>query len=105
MTKPSQWDAKQLSELIRDQVLYELSSWELNDLIASLPDENEEQLDTFCKRYELGNWFYEALIINEIDIVNLLSDLVIERRQQEVEAERDRADIEHDYRQMQGYPS
>lgn len=106
MSRPSQWETKQLTELLRDQVLYEKASWELDELMGKLPDDSDEQLDYFCQQFELGNWFFEALQLNEIDLVDLLSELAGERRQEEAEAERDRADQERDLRQMQspGWP-
>lgn len=100
----SQIEVKQLTDLIRDQILYEATSWELEELVGALPEENEEACDKFCERYELGNWFYEALTLNDIDITELLVDLGNEREVEEKEAERDRADIESDLRRSQGWP-
>jgi len=104
MSRNEDWKTKQLTDLIKDQILYEATSWELEELVGTLPEENEEACDKFCERYELGNWFYEALILNEIDITELLVDLGNEREVEEKEAQRDRDDIERDLRRSQGWP-
>lgn len=98
------WEIKQLTDLIRDQILGEATSWELEELVGTLPDETEEACGKFCDRYELGNWFYEALTLHDIDITELLIDLGNERDAEEKEAQRDRDEIERDLRRSQGWP-
>lgn len=96
---------KQLTDLIKEQVLHYATSWELQELISTLSDENDEACGKFCDRYELGNWFYEALILHDIDITELLVDLGNERELEEKEAQHDRDEIEHDLRRAQGWPA
>jgi len=104
MSRNEDWKTKQLTELIKDQILYKASSWDMEELVGALPEKNEEACDKFCERYELGNWFYEALTLNEINITELLVDLGNEREVEEKEAECDRADIDRDLRRSQGWP-
>jgi hypothetical protein len=107
MSRPSAWETKQLTDLIRDQLLWEEASWDLREYIGKLPDDNDEALRQFCDRYELGNWFFEALQLHDVCIADLLEEIAVEHQQQEHEAERDRADQERELRQMQSpdYPS
>lgn len=104
MSRSPGWEAKQLTDIIKEQLLFEATSWELEELVGTLPDENEEVCSKFCDRYELGNWFYEALILHDVDITELLVDLGNEREIEEKEAQRDRDEIERDLRRSQGWP-
>lgn len=96
--------SKQLTDIIADQVIAEHNSLELQELIDRLPENSEEAAGEFCDAFELGNWFYEAMILNDIDISEVLIDVAETRRAEEKEAEQDRADIERDYQRSQGWP-
>lgn len=39
-----------------------------------------QRYDAFCEEFELGQWFYDALANNNVEIVAMLSDLLAERR-------------------------
>lgn len=75
-------DIHLLTQVI-DMVLAESNSEEIGKIILSLPQGNEEALSKFCYLYELGNWFYEALILNDIDIFAELEHLMEERVNEE----------------------
>ncbi len=95
---------KSITQFIADHIVGEHTSWELQEIIDRLPEGDEEAASEFCDAFDLGDWFYEAMIINDIDINEVLIDLAEQRRIEEEEAARDRAEIDRDYRQMQGYP-
>lgn len=96
--------SKQLVALITDQVVGEHSSEELRELIDRLPEDTEEAASDFCDAFDLGGWFYEAMVLNDIDISEVLIDVAETHYQEEQEAEKDRAEIERDLRQSQGWP-
>ena len=97
--------SKQITDLIAEQVLGDHSSIELQELIDRLPENTEEAAGEFCDAFELGNWFYEAMILNDIDISEVLIDVAETRRAEEKEAEQDRAEAERDYQRSQGWPA
>lgn len=101
---PGPLPQKSLVELIDDHILYEHNSFDLQELVDNLPEETEEAAGYFCDRFELGNWFYEALIHSEIDISAELINIGARRQLEEKEASRDRAEHDRDYRRSQGYP-
>lgn len=107
MSRPSAWETKQLTDLIREQLLWEEPSWDLREYIGKLPDDNDEALSQFCDKWELGNWFFEALQLHDVYLADLLEEIAAEHEVQEHEAERDRAEQERDLRQMQspGWPN
>lgn len=98
-------DNKAIVDFVRDKVLYEHSSEELQELIDRMPEDENEALEDFCGALELGNWFYEALIINEIDVSELMIDLAEERQQEEREAADERYETMVDLQRAQGWPS
>lgn len=98
---PSPAETKQLTELIRDQIVWEMASWELRDYIGKLPDENDEALGMFCDDHELGNWFFEALQLHDVELAELLEEIAVEHSIEEDEAQRDRDEIDRDLRRMQ----
>lgn len=87
-----------------EMVLADRNSLEIDELIGALSDEAEEAASQFCDRLDLGNWFYEALTLNDIDIVSMLSEINDDIRLLEKEAENDRAEIQRDYQTAQGWP-
>lgn len=60
-------------------VVARLNSLDLSQLAVQLPEDIEEAAEDFCERFELGNWFYEALIVNEAKIGSMLSRIAAER--------------------------
>lgn len=97
--------AKQaIVKFIGEQVLAEHGSEELQTLIDAMPDESSEAASEFCDALELGNWFYEAMLTNEIDISDVMIDLAEERRLEEEEESKHRWEIEQDMRRATGWP-
>jgi hypothetical protein len=95
---------KSLVQVIDDHVICDLGSWELRELVDNLPEHTEEAASAFCDRFDLGDWFYEAMVINEVDINLELINIGARLEQEEEEAARDRAEIDRDYRMAQGWP-
>ena len=95
---------KQITDIIADQIIAEHHSTELQELIDRLPESLEESAEEFCDAFELGNWFYEAMILHDIEISEVLIDIAETRRTEEKEAEKERDDMERDYRSSQGWP-
>ena len=96
---------KQITDIIADQIVAEHHSTELQELIDRLPESLEESAEEFCDAFELGNWFYEAMILHDIEISEVLIDIAETRRTEEKEAEKERDDMERDYRSSQGWPA
>lgn len=94
-------ETKQLTDLIRDQIVWETPSWELREYISKLPDDNDEALSNFCDEHELGNWFFEAMQLHDIELAELLEEIAVEHEIAEEEAQRDRDEIDRDLRRMQ----
>ncbi len=101
MSAPSSAETRQLTELIRDQIIWEESSAEVREYANQLPDDNDEALKVFCDRYELGVWFYEALQAHDVSLAELLEGIAVERAIAEEEARTDYAEVERDRRHMQ----
>lgn len=68
-----------------DHVVAQLSSLDISQHIADLPKDTETATGAFCDRFELGNWFYEALTLNEVDIGSMLARIAQERMSDEAE--------------------
>lgn len=91
--------------LIENNLLFEHHSTDIQQIVDDLPEDNDEALGRFCDRFELGNWFYEAMQMNEIDISTELIDIGTRRQAEESESARDREDIRRDIERSQGWPS
>jgi len=52
---------------------------ELKEYITHEADEEETQAEEFCDRFDLGNWFYDAMIDNEINIVDELDGIFMRK--------------------------
>lgn len=94
---------KKLETFIKECVLAESTSWDLEDFVDELPRDNEAACEKFCRKYDLGDWFYEAMILNDIEIDDLLLRKTVELKKQEKEAEKEMIEQENDYRSIQGY--
>jgi hypothetical protein len=97
--------SKSITEFITSQVIIDHTSWELQELIDRMPENTEEAASDFCGAFDLGNWFYDAMILNDIDISEVLIDTAQTRRSEEKEAADDQAEIERDYQRSQGWPA
>lgn len=61
------------------EILFEKTSEELNELALDLQI-NDEPLAVFCDRFDLGDWFYERMIMMDIDIIDEVSVIADEHR-------------------------
>lgn len=95
---------KKITDFIVDLVLIEHNSVELQELIDRFAESIEDAAEDFCDAFDLGNWFYDAMILNDIDISEVLINTAESRRIEEKEAENDRTEIERDYQKSQGWP-
>lgn len=86
-------DAHSLAQLI-DTVLADSNSEEISKIQTSLPEDHEEALGKFCYLYELGNWFYEAMIFNDIDIFVELEQIHKDRLNEEALVQIDLRDLQ-----------
>ena len=96
--------AKSIVDFIDDHVIVDETSWSLQELVNRLPEDVEVAASTFCDRFRLGDWFYDALVINDVDINAELITIGARKEQEEREAANDRAEVDRDLRQAQGWP-
>lgn len=94
--------AKSLVEFIDNYVLVDQSSWAIQELVNSLSDDTEQAAAHFCDRFELGNWFYEALTLDNVDISAELINIGARKEREEQESTQDHAVFVRDLRQMTG---
>lgn len=62
---------RQIAEMVVD----DQHSSEIIEIVDALPGNHEDAAAAFCDRYELGNWFYDAMILNDYDIREQLIDI------------------------------
>lgn len=67
-----------LVQLIRAS-MFHWTSEETVDLLNKLPTDSEEAAGYYCDKLELGGWFYESMILNDVDIREELERLVTEK--------------------------
>ncbi len=91
---------KKLAIQIIHQVLFDQSSFELDELTLDLHI-NDEPLSMFCDRFDLGDWFYDQMTLAEVDIVAEVSVLADMHRESEREAMEYEAEVERDLRAAQ----
>lgn len=97
-------DAKTIIEFIDEQILTEQSSWAIQEIVNDLPEDQEDAAAVFCKQFELGNWFWEALVFNGVDISAVLINIGARKEQEEREASEAQREIDHEMRRAQGMP-
>jgi len=90
---------KLLIKQVVQAVLASDNSDTINNFVGELIDdvtleENEDRCEAFCDRYDLGEWFNEAMLINEIDIIEELNGIFIRKREDEREAAEERWALE-----------
>lgn len=83
-------------EDVVDHVVANLNSLEITHLAGDLPDNSEQAAEDFCRRFDLGVWFWEALTLNGKDIRSLLSKIAQERMEDEADDALDRRLQERD---------
>lgn len=70
---------QQLITRILCEILCGKTSEELNELALDLQI-NDEPLAVFCDKFDLGDWFYEKMIMLDIDIIDEVSVIADEHR-------------------------
>lgn len=58
----------------------------------------EDIYRAFCKSFDMGEWFYESLALNDVDLVTLIYQISQERAQEEKEWDTEQDLIELDRR-------
>ena len=74
----------------------DLNSVELQKLILDLPEDTEQANGVFCDKYGM-NWFYEALILHDIDIQEELEHIKTERLDEEAMTQVELRDLANSY--------
>jgi len=82
---------KLLIKQVIQAIVADENSVTINELIQEIIDdkdakEDEQKIEMFCDRYELGNWFYDAMVINDVDIIEELNGIWMRKRIDEAEA-------------------
>jgi hypothetical protein len=98
---------KTIYQFIDDHVLTDKSSFEIVELIEMSPffvteGKNNEAIEWFCYHFDLGDWFIEALIENDVNIFEALKNTQARKEVEEQEATADRLEIDRDLRLSQG---
>ncbi len=62
----------------------------------------DDENGAFCDYFELGNWFYEAMQLCDLDIGDILNEFEQELELEYREATAERAEREDDYLRMVG---
>lgn len=91
-----------LDQLI-ERVVADKPSEVIESLIHSLPEDREEAIAGFCDQFELGNWFYEALIENRIDITEELEKIRVNKQLDEELIVAQSWEADRDYRASNGW--
>lgn len=79
-----------------------LESWK--EYMAANVDSNHTAAEAFCDYFELGNWFYEAIVDCDLDVESLMNEVEQEILTDYQEAMRDREEIDRDLRRANGWP-
>lgn len=87
---------------VLDQILIEKHSSEIEEIVEGLPSDNLEACKQFCKQFDFladnPQWLINALADNDKHLVDLLDDVIFDRRMAEREAGIQQADILYDLR-------
>jgi len=87
-------EQKEIDKLMIKQVIQSVLAEEPSHSVDLLqrelsPLDFDEQLSEFCDKYDLGNWFYEAMTLNEVDIISELVGIFRHKFQDEQEANKE----------------
>ena len=96
-------DTKSITTFIDEQVLAEHASADIGELVDHLPEDSEDAAREFCEALSLGDWFYDAITLNNIDINEALINIAEQRRREEVEAMDERMAAAQDLRNERGW--
>lgn len=97
-------DSKTTLRNIIEMVVADRDSDELGEFVRqtfTLDMSTEEASEEFCDKFDLGDWFYEAMILNDIDIVSELDSIKLSRQVEEEEGREMREASEEVIRQTQ----
>lgn len=81
---------------IIDMMVRDKTSIELQKLVLDLPEDTEQANGEFCDKFGM-DWFYEALILHDIDIHEELEHIKTERLNEEAMAQVDLREIANSY--------
>jgi len=79
---------KLLVKQVIQAALADQSSEEVNKLNKYLKEDftdNPERMEDFCNRFDLGNWFLDAMTLNDIDIIEELEGIFLRKFNDEIE--------------------
>lgn len=97
-------EKQELAEFIKNKVFGD--DFDFNDLARLRAYISAHRFDdkngAFCDYFELGNWFYEAMQLCDLDIGDFLNEFERELELEYREAAAERAEREDDYLRMVG---
>lgn len=88
---------------IVDRAMSDMDSGEVQALMLSLPEDNEKACAKFCDRFELGNFFYEALLFHGIPILELVDRMRVLHQIHEEAMLNERSERESELRSAVGW--
>ena len=98
-----QKNKEQLTDVLRNQVLASVDLDQIENLEGYIEtSEADDYLAGFCDYFDLGNWFYEAILENDIDVESLMDSLKAELILEGQEADKERDEVDRDLRRAQG---
>lgn len=92
-------------EAVVTMAVADIHPTELRDIAAKLPEDFSDALEEFCKRFDLGEWFYDSLTVAEVDIVELLHSIADDAETDITALETHDAQINSDLRRANGWPA
>lgn len=95
-------DNKQTLESLVEMALSDYASVDIREIVESLP-EGELAVSEFVNKFDMGEWIYEALLINEIDIVLLLKEIANRFEREEKEQRYEDRLLMTDLQESQGW--
>jgi hypothetical protein len=78
-------DNRQTLESLVEMALSDYHSSDIRELASNLPEGNELSASEFADKFDMGDWVYDALIMNDINIPLLLNEIAdrFEREERE----------------------
>lgn len=85
-------ESKLLIKQVIQAAVADYNSVTVNELVQEMNDnkdnlDDSQKLELFVDRYDLRNWFYESMIMNDINIVEELNGIWAHKRENEREAD------------------
>lgn len=99
--------SESVAQFIENNVLVDKNSEDIQAFLDyenhfGFERDNETVIEWFCLHYDLGSWFIETMIANDISIIDLLIDIKARRQQEEKESSDYRNEVNRDLRIAQG---